>query len=34
VRTEEVESVPSILGRLGIDPSRREAVEEVVSSAV
>jgi hypothetical protein len=33
VRTEEVESVPSILGRLGIDPSHREEVEEIVASA-
>ena len=30
VRTEGVESVPSVMGRLGIDPSKREAVAAVV----
>ena len=32
VRVEGVESVPAVLGRLGIDPSRREVVGEVVAS--
>jgi hypothetical protein len=31
VRTEGVESVPAILGRLGMDPSQREAVGRVVA---
>ena len=30
VRVQGVESVPSVMGRLGIDPSKREAVREVV----
>jgi hypothetical protein len=30
VRVQGVESVPSLLGRLGIDPSKRDAVENVV----
>ena len=30
VRVDHVESVPAVLGRLGIDPSRRAAVEDVV----
>jgi hypothetical protein len=33
VRVEGVRSVPSVMGRLGIDPSKREAVCEVVESA-
>ena len=33
VRVEGVESVPSVMGRLGVDPSKREAVREVVESA-
>ena len=32
VRTEGVTSVPSVMGRLGIDPSRREAVADAVAS--
>jgi hypothetical protein len=31
VRVQGVASVPAILGRLGIDPSQREAVERVVA---
>ncbi|WP_170938345.1 hypothetical protein, partial [Halorubrum sp. Hd13] len=31
VRVQGVESVPAILGRLGIDPSHREAVASVVA---
>jgi hypothetical protein len=31
VRTEGVTSIPSVLGRLGIDPSHREAVASVVT---
>ena len=34
VRTEGVTSVPSVMGRLGIDPSLRSVVESVVSEAV
>jgi len=32
VRTEGITSVPSVLGRLGIDPSHRDVVESVVGS--
>jgi hypothetical protein len=31
VRVEGVESVPAVLGRLGIDPAHREAVASVVA---
>jgi hypothetical protein len=33
VRVQGVESVPAVLGRLGIDPSHREEVEEIVAEA-
>jgi hypothetical protein len=33
VRVEGVTSIPAVLGRLGIDPSHREEVEEVVAEA-
>ena len=34
VRVEGVTSVPSVMGRLGIDPSHREAVAEIVTEIV
>jgi hypothetical protein len=34
VEVEGVESVPAVLGRLGIDPSRREGVAEIVAALV
>jgi hypothetical protein len=34
VRVQGVESVPSLLGRLGIDPSKRAAVSDVLSACL
>jgi hypothetical protein len=34
VRVDGVESVPSVMGRLGIDPSHRETVAEIVTQIV
>jgi len=33
VRVDGIVSVPSVMGRLGIDPSHRELVEELIESA-